>query len=117
MWERNLEAEIIPLLRELGIGLVPFCPLCCGFLTGTARCLEDYPEGDFRRGDPRFQNENFDVNMCAAEAVREVARANNATRGQIRIARLLHKGDDIVPIPASNAAHIWRKMSPPPTSA
>src|SRR4051812_36149337 len=62
LWERNLEERIIPLLRQLGIGLVPFAPLGRGFLTGTARRAEEYPEGDFRRGDPRFQGENFDAN-------------------------------------------------------
>jgi aryl-alcohol dehydrogenase-like predicted oxidoreductase len=101
LWERNLEAEIIPLLRELGIGLVPFCPLGRGFLTGTAKRGEDYPEGDYRRGDPRFQGENFEANMRAAEAVREVAEAKGAKLGQIALAWLLHKGDDIVPIPGT----------------
>ena len=67
LWERNLEPEIIPLLKELGIGLVPFSPLGRGFLTGTARRAEDYPKGDFRRNDPRFQGENFAANMQAAE--------------------------------------------------
>ncbi|WP_128255395.1 aldo/keto reductase [Falsirhodobacter deserti] len=101
LWERNLEAEIIPLLRELGIGLVPFSPLGRGFLTGTARRAEEYPEGDFRRGDPRFQGENFDANMWAADAVREIAEAKGAKPGQIALAWLLHKGDDIVPIPGT----------------
>jgi aryl-alcohol dehydrogenase-like predicted oxidoreductase len=63
LWERNLEAEIIPLLRQLGIGLVPFSPLGRGFLTGTAKPAEDYPESDFRRRAPRFQRENFEANM------------------------------------------------------
>lgn len=101
LWERNLEAEIIPLLRELGIGLVPFSPLGRGFLTGAAKRAEDYPEGDFRRGDPRFQGENFEANMRAADAVREIAQAKDAKSGQIALAWLLHKGDDIVPIPGT----------------
>ena len=101
LWERNLEADIIPLLRELGIGLVPFSPLGRGFLTGTARRAEDYPEGDFRRGDPRFQGANFDNNMRAAEAVRELAEAKGATPGQIALAWLLGRGDDVVPIPGT----------------
>src|SRR3954471_8266273 len=69
LWERNLETEIIPLLRELGIGLVAFAPLGRGFLTGDVKRAEEYPEGDFRRGDPRYQGENFDKNMRAAAVV------------------------------------------------
>jgi aryl-alcohol dehydrogenase-like predicted oxidoreductase len=101
LWERNLEPRIIPLLRELGIGLVPFSPLGRGFLAGSVRRAEEYPEGDFRRNDPRFQGENFDANMRAASSVREVATTHNATPAQIALAWLLHKGDDIVPIPGT----------------
>jgi aryl-alcohol dehydrogenase-like predicted oxidoreductase len=101
LWERNLEADIIPLLRELGIGLVPFSPLGRGFLTGEVKRAEEYPEDDFRRGDPRYQGENFDRNVGAAETVREVARSLGVKPGQIAIAWLLHKGPDIVPIPGT----------------
>jgi aryl-alcohol dehydrogenase-like predicted oxidoreductase len=101
LWERNLEAQIIPTLRELGIGLVPFSPLGRGFLTGTAQRAEDYPKGDFRCGDPRFQGANFDANMRAASVVKEVAERKKATPGQIALAWLLFKGDDIVPIPGT----------------
>jgi len=101
LWERNLEPRIIPLLRELGIGLVPFAPLGRGFLTGTAKRAEEYPEGDFRRGDPRYQGAHFDANLAAAAAVRELARRKGATAGQVALAWLLHKGDDIVPIPGT----------------
>ena len=101
LWERNLELEIIPLLRELSIGLVPFSPLGRGFLTGTTKRAEEYPEGDFRRGDPRFQGENFAANMRAAEAVREIASAKGSKPGQVALAWLLHKGNDIVPIPGT----------------
>ncbi len=102
LWERNLEAEIIPTLRELGIGLVPFSPLGRGFLTGTAKRAEELPEGDFRRtSDPRYQGENFDANMRAAEAVREVAQALGAKPGQVALAWLLQKGPDVVPIPGT----------------
>jgi aryl-alcohol dehydrogenase-like predicted oxidoreductase len=113
LWERNLETRIIPLLRELGIGLVPFAPLGRGFLTGSVKRAEEYPEGDFRRNDPRYQGENFDANMRAASAVREIARRKGATPGQIALAWLLHKGTgagkadegvqrpDIVPIPGT----------------
>ena len=74
LWERNLEPRIIPLLRELGISdSVPFSPLGRGFLTGTAKRAEDYPEGDYRRGDPRFQGANYDANVRAASLVEEIA--------------------------------------------
>src|SRR5438477_2752505 len=101
LWERNLEPRIIPLLRELGIGLVPLAPLGRGFLTGEVKRAEEYPEGDFRRNDPRYQGENFDANARAAEAVREVARSLGVKPGQAAIAWLLHKGPDIVPIPGT----------------
>jgi aryl-alcohol dehydrogenase-like predicted oxidoreductase len=101
LWERNLEPRIIPLLRELGIGLVPFAPLGRGFLTGAVKRAEEYPEGDFRRGDPRYQGDNFDANMRAANAVRDVAARKGVTAGQIALAWLLEKGDDIVPIPGT----------------
>jgi len=101
LWERNLEPRIIPLLRELGIGLVPFAPLGRGFLTGSVKRAEEYPEGDFRRGDPRYQGENFDANMRAASTVREIAERKGATAGQVALAWLLHKGNDVVPIPGT----------------
>ncbi len=101
LWERNLEEEIIPLLRELGIGLVPFSPLGRGFLTGSAKPATEYSEDDFRREDPRYQPGNFEANMKAAEAVREIAAGKGATPGQIALAWLLQKGDDVVPIPGT----------------
>ena len=101
LWERNLEPRLIPLLRQLGIGLVPFSPLGRGFLTGTAKRAEEYPEGDYRRGDPRYQGENYDANMRAASEVQELARRKRVTSGQIALAWLLHKGDDLAPIPGT----------------
>jgi aryl-alcohol dehydrogenase-like predicted oxidoreductase len=101
LWERNLEPRILPLLGELGIGLVPFAPLGRGFLTGAVKRAEEYPEGDYRRGDPRYQGENFDANMRAASAVHELAKTKGATAGQVALAWLLHKGPDIVPIPGT----------------
>jgi len=101
LWERNLEPEIIPALRELGIGLVPFSPLGRGFLTGTAKRAEEYPEGDYRRGDPRFQGENFDANVHAATLVQQIAQQRGVKPGQIALAWLLQKGDDIIPIPGT----------------
>ena len=101
LWERNLEPRIIPLLRELGIGLVPFAPLGRGFLAGNVKRAEEYPDDDFRRNDPRYQGENFDENMRAASVVREIANDKRATPAQIALAWILHKGDDIVPIPGT----------------
>ncbi|GLC23850.1 aldo/keto reductase [Roseisolibacter agri] len=101
LWERNLEPRIIPLLRELGIGLVPFAPLGRGFLTGEVKRAEEYPENDFRRGDPRYQGANFDANVRAAGAVRDVAARKGATAAQVALAWLLHQGEDIVPIPGT----------------
>jgi aryl-alcohol dehydrogenase-like predicted oxidoreductase len=101
LWERNLEARIMPLLRELGIGLVPFSPLGRGFLTGAAKRASEYPEGDYRRGDPRFQDENYDANMRAASVVKEVAQRLNATPAQVALAWILGKGNDLVPIPGT----------------
>src|SRR3954452_6862687 len=101
LWERNLEAEIIPLLRELGIGLVPFSPLGRGFLTGTVRRAEEYPEGDYRRGDPRFQGANFDANARAAAVVGQVGAELGATPAQVALAWVLGRGSDMVPIPGT----------------
>ena len=101
LWERNLEPRIIPLCRELGIGIVPFSPLGRGFLTGSVKRAEEYPPDDFRHKDPRYQGENFDANMRAASVVRELAGRKGATPGQIGLAWLLHQGDDIVPIPGT----------------
>lgn len=101
LWERNLEPRIIPLLRELGIGLVPFAPLGRGFLTGAVNRAEEYPETDFRRNDPRYQGANFDANVRAASAVRDLAAARGVAPGQVALAWLLHKGPDVVPIPGT----------------
>ena len=105
LWERHLEAEILPLLRELDIGLVPFSPLGRGFLTGTVRRAEDYPEGDYRRTDPRFQGANFDANVRAASVVGEIAAAHDATPAQIALGWVLAQGDDVVPIPGTKRRH------------
>lgn len=105
LWERNLEPEIILLLGELGIGLVPFSPLGRGFLTGQVKRAEDYPDGDYRRNDPRYQGENYDANVEAAAKVRDIAAARGVKPGQVALAWLLAKGDgfgiDIVPIPGT----------------
>jgi aryl-alcohol dehydrogenase-like predicted oxidoreductase len=101
LWERNLEPRIVPLLQELGIGLVPFAPLGRGFLSGSAKRAEEYSKDDFRSGDPRFAGENFDANMRAAGAVRELAERKGVTPAQAALAWLLHKSDDVVPIPGT----------------
>jgi len=101
LWERNLEPEIIPVLRELGIGLVPFCPLGRGFLAGGVKRAEDYPEGDTRRIDPRYQDTNYDANVKAAEIVFDIAADKGVKPAQIALAWLLHKGNDVVPIPGT----------------
>jgi len=101
LWERNLDQDILPLLRELGIGLVPFSPLGRGFLTGTVRRAEDYPATDFRHLDPRFQGANFDANMQVAATIKELAASRQLTPSQIALAWVLHQGNDIVPIPGT----------------
>jgi len=102
LWERGIELDVLPVLRELGIGLVPFSPLGRGFLTGTAQRAEEYPEGDYRRsGDPRLQGANFDANQRAVGVVTAMARQKAATPGQIALSWLLHKGQDIVAIPGT----------------
>lgn len=101
LWERSLEERIIPLLQELGIGLVPFSPLGRGFLTGTAKRAEEYPETDFRHGTPRLQGANYDINMHIVSIIENLAKRKKATPAQIALAWLLHKGSHIVPIPGT----------------
>ncbi|MFJ2917790.1 MULTISPECIES: aldo/keto reductase [unclassified Streptomyces] len=101
LWERHLEQEILPVIRDLGIGLVPYSPLGRGFLTGTAVRAEEYPENDYRRHDPRFQGDNFRINSAAADVVRDIAHGRGATPAQVSLAWLLHQGDDIAPIPGT----------------
>lgn len=101
LWERNLETEILPVLRELTIGLVPFSPLGRGFLSGSAQRAESYPATDFRHRDPRMQGTNFDANMLAAKIVGELALARRVSPSQIALAWVMHQGDDIVPIPGT----------------
>ncbi len=102
LWERNLEAEVIPTLRDLKIGLVPFSPLGRGFLTGTAKPASAYPEGDYRRNaDPRLQGDNFEANLRATEFFRDLATHKGVTPAQLALAWILHKGNDVVPIPGT----------------
>lgn len=99
LWERDVEEDILPTCRELGIGFVPYSPLGRGFLTGSIRSLDDLPENDWRRQDPRYQGENFAANLKVVDAVGEVAAKHQATHAQIALAWLLAQGSDIVPIP------------------
>ena len=102
LFTRDPEDEVLPTLRELGIGFVAYSPLGRGFLTGAWRSMDDLPEDDTRSGRfPRFSEENFRQNLELADRVREVAAEKDATPGQLALAWLLHQGDDIVPIPGT----------------
>lgn len=101
LWERRLEAEIIPAARALGVSLVAYSPLGRGFLTGEATRAQEYAPGDYRRTAPRFQAEHYDHNMRLLEGVGAVAARHDASLAQVALAWLLAKGDDIVPIPGT----------------
>ncbi len=101
LWSREPETEILPLLRELGIGFVPYSPLGRGFLTGRFTSNEDLPDGDFRKISPRFSSENFELNRKLLGLIEDLARSKGATPAQIALQWVLSKGDDIVPIPGT----------------
>jgi aryl-alcohol dehydrogenase-like predicted oxidoreductase len=101
LWTRDVEAEILPTCRELGIGFVAYSPLGRGFLTGRFKRPEDIPEGDYRRNAPRFQGENFEQNIQLVERVTEIANAKGASPAQIALAWVLAQGEDVVPIPGT----------------
>jgi aryl-alcohol dehydrogenase-like predicted oxidoreductase len=101
LWSRDPEEEILPVVRELGIGFVPYSPLGRGFLAGRFNSKEEIEEGDFRTINPRFTGENFDRNLALLEKVRELAAEKDATPGQLALAWVLAQGDDIVPIPGT----------------
>ncbi|GAA3607799.1 aldo/keto reductase [Nonomuraea rosea] len=101
LWTRGLEDRVLPVLRELGIGLVPFSPLGRGFLTGKVRSTDGFEENDFRHGNPRFTGENFQRNLRIADEVEAVAAEAGATPAQVALAWLLAQGDDIAPIPGT----------------
>ena len=101
LWTRDQEAEVLPLLRDLGIGFVPYSPLGHGFLTGTIRSLDDFDQSDWRKTNPRFTGENFQRNLRIADEVREVATEAGATPAQVALAWLLTRGDYIAPIPGT----------------
>ncbi len=101
LWSRDPEDEILPTLRELGIGFVPYSPLGRGFLTGAITNPDDFAPDDFRRRSPRFQGENFTKNLELVEQVKAIADEKGITAGQLALAWLLAQGDDIVPIPGT----------------
>ncbi len=101
LWSRDPEDEILPTIRELGIGFVAYSPLGRGFLSGTITSLDDFAADDYRRFSPRFQGENFEKNLQLVERVKEIAAQKGVTPGQLAIAWLLAQGDDIVPIPGT----------------
>ncbi|MFD6819596.1 aldo/keto reductase [Streptomyces sp. NPDC060085] len=105
LWTRGVEDRVLPVLRELNIGLVPFSPLGRGFLTGTIRSADEFDASDFRRGNPRFTGENFERNLRLADEVKAIATEAGTTPAQIALAWLLAQGDDIAPIPGTKRVH------------
>ena len=101
LWSRDPEAEILPTVRELGIGFVPYSPLGRGFLTGAIRSLDQLDDGDFRKSNPRFADGNLDANLVIVEKVEAVAAQIGATPAQVALAWLLAQGDEIAPIPGT----------------
>ncbi|MFI0220031.1 aldo/keto reductase [Streptomyces lydicus] len=101
LWTRDLEQEIVPVCRELGIGLVPFSPLGRGFLTGRYTSVEGLPESDVRRTQPRFADGNLEQNLAIVEKLNELAADKGVSAGQLALAWVQHRGDDVVPIPGT----------------
>ncbi|HEX5291811.1 MAG TPA: aldo/keto reductase [Streptosporangiaceae bacterium] len=104
LWTRDPQQEVLPVLRELGIGFVPYSPLGRGFLTGQVMSLDSIGDNDFRRTNPRFERENFEHNLRVADEVRQIAAEAGATPAQVSLAWLLAQGDDIAPIPGTRRA-------------
>jgi aryl-alcohol dehydrogenase-like predicted oxidoreductase len=101
LWSRDAQAEVIPTVRELGIGYVAYSPLGRGFLTGQFKSPDDFPEDDFRKNHPRFQGENFEKNIQLVGEVEKMAEEKGCTTAQLALAWVLAQGDDIVPIPGT----------------
>jgi aryl-alcohol dehydrogenase-like predicted oxidoreductase len=101
LWSREIEADVLPAIRELGIGLVAYSPLGRGFLTGRIQRPEDLAEDDFRRHNPRFQGANFERNLELVQRVREMASEHDCSPGQLALAWVMHQGEDVVPIPGT----------------
>ena len=101
LWSRDPEDEILPTVRELGVGFVAYSPLGRGFLSGQIRSIDDLAHDDYRRHSPRFQGENFERNLQLVQRMEELARDKGVTAGQLALAWVLHQGEDIVPIPGT----------------
>jgi len=101
LWSRDIESDVVPTARKLGIGIVAYSPLGRGFLTGAITAPDDFPEGDFRKFLPRFTGENFAHNIALVDRVRELAASKGCTAGQLALAWVLARGDDVVPIPGT----------------
>jgi len=112
LWSRDPEEEVLPTVRALGIGFVAYSPLGRGFLTGQIQSPDDLAPDDFRRAHPRFTGDNFRRNLELVDRVREIAAERGVTPGQLAQAWVLHRGEDIVPIPARSAGPISRRTSP-----
>lgn len=104
LWSRDVEADILPAVRELGIGFVAYSPLGRGFLTGQFKTIDDLAADDFRRNHPRFQGENFQKNLDLVAKVGEMAAAKGCTPSQLALAWVLSRGEDVVPIPGTKRA-------------
>lgn len=101
LWSRDIEAEVVPAARELGVGIVPYSPLGRGLLTGQIKSFEDLAPDDYRRFSPRFQGENFQANLDLVRRVEELAAEKGCTPGQLALAWVMARGDDVVPIPGT----------------
>jgi aryl-alcohol dehydrogenase-like predicted oxidoreductase len=105
LWSRDPEDEILPTVRQLGIGFVAYSPIGRGFLSGRFKTLDDLEPNDYRRLSPRFQGENFDKNLDVVRRIEEIARSKGVTPAQLALAWVLSRGNDIVPIPGSKSIH------------
>jgi aryl-alcohol dehydrogenase-like predicted oxidoreductase len=101
LWSRDAEAEVLPTVRELGIGYVAYSPLGRGFLTGQVKSPDDFPEDDFRKFHPRFTGENFEKNIQLVREVEEMAKEKGCSTAQLALAWVLARGEDVVPIPGT----------------
>jgi aryl-alcohol dehydrogenase-like predicted oxidoreductase len=115
IWERDVEDEILPTCRELGIGFVPYSPLGRGFLAGGIRSLDDLAAGDWRRNDPRYSPENLPTNLAIVDSIAAIAARHSVSNAQIALAWLLAQGDDIVPIPGVKRRETMRDSAGAPS--
>ena len=112
LWSRDPEDEILPTVRELGIGFVSYSPIGRGFLSGQFKTIDDLEPNDFRRNSPRFKGENFERNLDLVRDIEAIAKAKGVTPAQLAIAWVLARGNDIVPIPGSRSiSHIEENIA------